>query len=270
VRDLLHHKIINNEHQPNAPWMVFIHGAGGNQSTWSQQVRVFRKSYNLLLIDLRDHGKSQSILPEANRYTFDLIADDVIYLLEEIGVQQAVFVSLSMGSLILQKLSMKRPDLIRAAIMAGGVFHVSSGMMLVIHLVNLLHWIIPYPWMYKMFSWVVMPRKHHQAARRIYIEQSKLLSQKAYLRWVSLYKEFKSMLKESFFYPVKYPTLVAMGGEDYVFLRAAKRYASKQPMVNLEVFPGCGHICNIEQASTFNTSVSQFLNSHQIIYSESA
>ena len=40
----------------NAPWVTFIHGAGGSSSVWFKQIRAFSKYFNLLLIDLRGHG----------------------------------------------------------------------------------------------------------------------------------------------------------------------------------------------------------------------
>ena len=46
----------------NAPWVTFIHGAGGSSSIWFKQIRRFSKNFNLLLIDLRGHGASKTKL----------------------------------------------------------------------------------------------------------------------------------------------------------------------------------------------------------------
>ena len=40
-----------------ASWVVFIHGAGGSISTWKRQIDFFKKEFNVLLLDLRDHGR---------------------------------------------------------------------------------------------------------------------------------------------------------------------------------------------------------------------
>jgi pimeloyl-ACP methyl ester carboxylesterase len=37
---MLHHIIYKNENQ-NAPWIVFIHGAGGSSTIWFKQVNSF-------------------------------------------------------------------------------------------------------------------------------------------------------------------------------------------------------------------------------------
>jgi pimeloyl-ACP methyl ester carboxylesterase len=40
-------------------WVTFIHGAGGSSSIWYKQLRDFKRHFNVLLIDLRGHGKSK-------------------------------------------------------------------------------------------------------------------------------------------------------------------------------------------------------------------
>jgi pimeloyl-ACP methyl ester carboxylesterase len=46
----------------NTQWVTFVHGAGGSSSIWFKQIRDFQKHYNVLLLDLRGHGKSQSMI----------------------------------------------------------------------------------------------------------------------------------------------------------------------------------------------------------------
>ena len=75
-RTLLHHEIIAEN--PNAPWLVFIHGAGGSIRTWKFQIEAFAPHYRLLLIDLRDHGYSKEIMPAFPAYDFDIVAKDIL------------------------------------------------------------------------------------------------------------------------------------------------------------------------------------------------
>ena len=66
---MLHHTIypaVNNSKK----WITFIHGAGGSSSIWFNQVRFFKANFNILLIDLRGHGKSESS-PDGTQYNFD-------------------------------------------------------------------------------------------------------------------------------------------------------------------------------------------------------
>ena len=60
---------------PEAEWVVFIHGAGGSSAVWFKQLKDFRKHFNLLLIDLRGHGKSTVSESEKHYkdYSFELL-----------------------------------------------------------------------------------------------------------------------------------------------------------------------------------------------------
>jgi pimeloyl-ACP methyl ester carboxylesterase len=75
--NLLHYEIVGKE---DAPWLVFVHGAGGSIRTWKFQVESFSKDFRLVLIDLRDHGFSKNIQPEYKAYDFDIVACDIIIL----------------------------------------------------------------------------------------------------------------------------------------------------------------------------------------------
>jgi pimeloyl-ACP methyl ester carboxylesterase len=58
---------------------------------------------------------------------------------------------------------------------------------------------------------------------------------------------------------IEIPALVAVGGEDHAYQRAAEVMASKLPRARYEVVEGAGHIVNIEAAAEFNASMLDFL-----------
>jgi len=68
---MLHHKVLPNSN--SSEWTIFIHGFGGSSNVWFKQVREFQQHFNVVLIDLRGHGKSQG-LPKKRKYSFELIA----------------------------------------------------------------------------------------------------------------------------------------------------------------------------------------------------
>ena len=117
---MLHYEL--HYRSAETPWMVFIHGAGGSLVTWKHQVREFRHLFNLLLIDMRDHGKSKGVTPSYEDYDFEIITDDILDVLNFLEIKKAHFLSLSLGSIILQKLHERRSELVHSMIMAGGVF----------------------------------------------------------------------------------------------------------------------------------------------------
>ena len=198
-RTLLYHEVVD-EAGAEAPWLVFVHGAGGSIRTWKYQIDAFRPHYRLLLIDLRDHGYSKDILPEFPEYDFDIVAEDILTVIDHLGIQKAHFVSLSIGSVILQKLDIERPELIDRMVMAGAIFDGSRLMHLFVHSGKLLNYILPYRAIYWLFSFIVLPRRNHRMSRWIFRRQSRRLSPGEYLKWVELYKPFFRLVSLSLFF----------------------------------------------------------------------
>ena len=263
-RTLLHHEVVASREQPDAPWLVFIHGAGGSIRTWKFQVEAFAPHYRLLLIDLRDHGFSKDILPEYEAYDFDIVAEDILRVVDHLGIEQAHFVSLSIGSVILQKLDIERPALIDRMVMAGAIFDGSKLMHMFVQSAKLLNWVLPYRAIYWIFSFIVLPRPNHRLSRYIFRRQSKRLTQGEYLKWVELYKPFFKLIRQYVNRPVSKKGLVVMGDQDHIFFRAAERFARIQENMRLSVIENCGHVCSIEAPELFNELVLKFLQDLEV------
>lgn len=257
-KEILYYEL--HERGPEYPWLVFIHGAGGSLVTWKHQVRDFKKFFNLLLIDLRDHGQSKNLEPAYDRYDFDIVTDDILEVLDHLGIEKAHFLSLSLGSIILQQLNERRPELMLSMIMAGGVFKADWKIHLFAHSGKFLSYFVPFRWIYDMFSLIVLPRKNHQPSRRLFRLQSQKLSPREFLKWLGLYRDFFRVVKRFYRRRLDTRSLIIMGGQDHVFLAAARRFTQQQAhLARLVVIDGCGHICNLEQAKHFNEAVLHFL-----------
>ena len=243
----------------NAAWVVFIHGAGGSLYSWKYQIEAFKPYFNLLLLDLRDHGQSQDIEPAFDQYNFDIVTDDILLVIDHLEITKAHFLSVSLGSVILQKIEEKRTTLIDKMIMSGGVFRATFRIKFFVHSAKILSYFLPYRVMYDLFSLIVLPKKNHQKARRIFRLQSQKITPEAYMKWVGLYKDFFRLLRSFFKRELQSMSLVVMGEEDHVFVKAAEKFARTHHRAQLVIFEKCGHICNIEQYERFNQIVLAFL-----------
>ena len=260
---MLHYQIHKLEEE--APWLVFIHGAGGGISTWKYQTDAFKPFFNLLLLDLRDHGLSKNLEPVFTSYNFDILCTDILEVIDHLNIETANFISLSLGSAILQRLDQRRPTLIDKMVLAGGIFRATLRMRFHVSISKFLNLVLPYRYIYALFSLIILPKKNHEKSRRLYRLQAKRLTQKEYMKWVGLYGEFFSLLDEYFYEKLKKVSLVVMGAEDHVFFKAAKRFVEKQEKASLVVFEKCGHICNIEQWQRFNEVALKFLQGERKI-----
>lgn len=259
---LLHHEVIAQN--PNAPWLVFVHGAGGSIRTWKFQIDAFAPHFRLLLIDLRDHGHSKDILPAFPAYDFDIVAKDILVLIDHLGIEKAHFMSLSIGSVILQKIDIERPELVDRMIMAGAIFDGSKAMHWFVHSGKFLSYILPYRALYWLFSFIVLPRRNHRLSRYIFRRQSRRLTTREYMKWIELYKPFFHLIRDYVNRPVMKKGLVVMGSQDHIFFRAAKQFTEIQKNMRLAVIENCGHVCSIEAPEVFNDLVLRFLQDLEV------
>jgi pimeloyl-ACP methyl ester carboxylesterase len=87
--NLLHYEVMGKE---GNPWLVFIHGAGGSVRTWKFQVAAFSPYFRLLFLDLRDHGYSKNIQPAYDSYDFQIIADDILKVIDHLEIEKEKYI----------------------------------------------------------------------------------------------------------------------------------------------------------------------------------
>ncbi|MEL6562646.1 MAG: alpha/beta hydrolase [Bacteroidota bacterium] len=264
---MLNHQVHINENADS--WVVFIHGAGGSIKTWKYQIADFTRHFNLLLIDLRDHGDSKSIQPDFPNYTFELISKDIDEVVTSVGIESAHFVTLSFGSVLIQDYTSRYSAKVRSVVFSGAIFKGNLAIKGFVHLARFFNLFLSYKTMYSMFSYLLMPKKRNQLARRIYQRQAGKLTQKEYMKWVGLYKEFFRLLSDFYHKTFTINSLVIMGSDDFVFLKAAKSFTNKQRLVDLEILAVAGHICNIDQWQLFNDTAIRFIISNDTQYKNS-
>lgn len=236
-----------------------MHGAGGNISTWKLQIPYFRKHFNLLLVELRGHGKSESLASE-KPYTFESVASDIREVIDHIGIKKAHFLGLSIGSLIIHVYNSKYPNSVKSIVGTGGIYGITWKIHYFSKAAHFLTRIFPYHILYKLFAWIVMPKANHKVSRKIFVNASKKLHQREYIRWLNLYGTFRSVVRELNFYDQNISVLLVMGEEDHLFLKPAEYFSGLHKEVRLHVMKKCGHICNIEKPDEYNKIVHDFLN----------
>ena len=107
--DLGNNEFINYEflENPRGNTIVFSNSLGSDLSMWDPQVEYFKDNYQIICYDKRGHGKSS---PIQGPYTFDMLENDVISIMDEIGIDKAHFVGLSMGGMTSLGLALKHSN----------------------------------------------------------------------------------------------------------------------------------------------------------------
>jgi len=254
---MLHYSCLKNA-DPNASWLTFIHGAGGNSSIWHPQVRFFKRFYHLLLIDLRGHGKSAEHHFK-EEYTFDNVTADIVEVLDQENVEKSHFVGISLGSILIRKLADSHPERMSKLILAGAILDLNLRSKCLMFLGKATQSLLPFIWIYTFFAHVIMPYRNHRAARSLFIREAKKLSQQEFLRWYKLTHDLLPHLKYFRQKKIKVPTLYIMGNQDYMFLSFVKKNVAEDQSADLLVLSKCGHVVNIERPDEFNQGMLRFL-----------
>lgn len=248
---------------PTADWVVFVHGAGGSARTFRYQLDDFKSRFNVLLLDLRDHGRSRTLSPpEDNQYTLKLMAKDVMHLLAELKITTAHFVGVSLGSLVIRWIELLQPRIVKSIVLAGGVFGLNRKMKVLLKLGLFIANLLPFHLLYQLLAWIIMPRKNHSKSREIFIREAKRIDQKAFMNWLGVARTIGKELERFFQHAVTVPTLSVMGDQDHVFIGPARAYAERSSKMDMITLPKCGHVCNIENAQDFNSAALAFIDSN--------
>ena len=242
-------------------WVTFVHGAGGSSSIWSRQIRSFKKNFNILLIDLRGHGNSKSIIKvgSTTKYTFDVITNDIIEVLSHLKIERSHFIGISLGTILIRDLAERSPELVESMIMGGAILKLNVRSKLLMGFGNLFKSVVPYIFLYKLFAFIIMPKKNHKESRLLFVEEDKKLYQKEFIKWYKLTAELPTLLRAFRLNDIDIPTLYIMGEQDHLFLPSIKKMIGGHLSAQLHVIKNCGHVVNVEQPREFNREVLLFL-----------
>ena len=258
---MLNHYTYLNEN--TSKWVSFVHGAGGSSSIWFRQIRAFKKEFNVLVLDLRGHGNSKPTIKDTfnTEYTFNAITLDILEVLTHLKIKKSHFIGISLGTILIRNLAEKRPDLVESMVLGGAILKLNFRSQILMRVGNLFKSVVPYMMLYKLFAFIIMPKKNHKESRILFVNEAKKLYQKEFIRWFKLTAEINPLLRFFRAKDIKIPTLYVMGEQDHLFLPSIKRVVNEHIESSLYVVKNCGHVVNVEQPDDFNIKTIGFLNS---------
>ena len=103
------------ENQKADKTLVFIHGFSVPSYIWDDTYysAIGKRVYKLLRLDLYGRGYSSNLDID---YTDNLLADQVIELLEELNIKKATLLGLSNGGRVISKIAYLKPELVEKLI----------------------------------------------------------------------------------------------------------------------------------------------------------
>ena len=102
----------------DAPPVILSAGLGGAGAYWAPNLGALTQGHRVILYDHRGTGRSDRALPDG--LTVDGMADDVVALMDGLGLETAHFVGHAAGGMIGLALALRRPQRLRSLTVVNG------------------------------------------------------------------------------------------------------------------------------------------------------
>ena len=250
---------------PDAPPLVLIMGWGGDHTAWALQAPAFAAEHRVIALDNR--GAGQSDVPEPP-YTIPGMAEDVIGLMDALGIGRAHICGASMGGMIAQELALRHPDRVRtlglhctaAGIDAYGRFLIDTLLAVKARGDREENVRAVMPWILCRKTMVERPE-----FIRFWIDRALAYPYPISLEGLSRQAEaIRAHDTAARLGELRMPTLVTTGAEDILVPPVSSRELhARIAGSELATIPDAGHLHFIEQAETFNGICLEFLKKHR-------
>jgi len=98
--------------------LFLLHGYTQSSKSWKPYVQNYEKDYEVYLVDLTGHGKSESFKQDLE---IKSVAEDLNSLIEYLKLEKIKAIGFSFGGDVLYQLALKKPELIESMITIGAV-----------------------------------------------------------------------------------------------------------------------------------------------------
>lgn len=97
----LHHQISGQ-----GPTLLILHGLFGSIANWGSQARTLSEHYQVISVDMRNHGRS----PHSDVMDYPSMAVDIVELMDNLSIDKAAVLGHSMGGKAAMQLAMNHSE----------------------------------------------------------------------------------------------------------------------------------------------------------------
>ena len=240
--------------------IVFIHGFPLNHSMWRQQLDYFAMRYRCIAPDLRGYGAS-FLTGDATKaaWSMDTFAEDVIALMDKLGIDKANVCGLSMGGYVAFALWRKYRKRVRRLVLADtkATGEPAEGKTNRARQAELVETQGAGALADEMMPKLIAPDsvKRYGNEVRHMIESTRADTIVATLPALSARKDMSDWLRR-----LHVPTLIAIGENDEIAsMKDAQFMKDNIEKSELAVIPDAGHLAPLENAPAFNEAMWKFI-----------
>ena len=222
----------------HGPPVVLLHGGLANSDYWGHQVTALAPHHTVVLVDSRGHGRSSR---DARPYGYDLMADDVVALLDTLHIARADVVGWSDGAILGLDLAIRHPDRV-GKIFAFAANTVTSGVQ---------EGVEKNPTFARYIE-----RAGHEYSRLSATPKD----YDAFVAQISKMWETEPNWTDAPLKSIRSPVWVVDGDHDEAIKRAHTEYmAATIPGAGLLILPNTSHFAFLQDPALFNAALLHFL-----------
>lgn len=241
--------------------VVFIHGFPFHSGLWADQLSAMPAGFRGIAPDLRGFGESSA--PGRGPLTMDQHADDVVGLMDHLGIRQAVICGLSMGGYVAFSLFRRHRSRVRALVLAATRSAADSAEAkqgrteLAKKVLNEGTSVVVESMLPKLLSDITPKTKPEVVdAVRALMEANNPEPIARALEGMASRDDSSDLLRE-----IDISTLVIHGEDDLVIPKGeAQLMARGIRGARIELLERAGHVLNMEDPATFNRLLKEFLD----------
>jgi 3-oxoadipate enol-lactonase len=240
-----------------APVVVLSHSLSCNLLMWNPQIDALNPYFQVLRYDTRGHGATAA---PSGPYTLEFLAEDVIGVLDTLGMDRVHFVGLSMGGMIGQCLALNHPHRLKSLALCDTASTIPAEAQPV--------------WQERLdkvrkkgmeaLAEETMERWFNPAFLRQNPPMVKLIREQILATPVAGYIGCAEAIRRLNYLDrisgINTPTLIMVGEDDPgTPVSASKAMHERIPDSKLVVLPSARHLSNVEQTEAFNAALLKFL-----------
>jgi 3-oxoadipate enol-lactonase len=239
--------------------VILSHSLSSSLVMWNPQMNALNPYFQVLRYDTRGHGKSDA---PSGAYTLELLAEDIIQLLDGLSMDQVHFVGLSMGGMIGQCLALNHPQRLKSLVLCDttAVFPAES-QPIWDERIDKAHKkgmeALSEETMERWFTPTFL--KRNPSMVKLIREQILATPVTGYMGCAEALRRLNYLEKLP---EIKIPTLIMVGEDDPgTPVSASKAMHKRISNSKLVVLPSARHLSNVEQNEAFNSALLKFLRS---------
>ncbi|MFO7255288.1 MAG: 2-succinyl-6-hydroxy-2,4-cyclohexadiene-1-carboxylate synthase [Bacillota bacterium] len=252
--------------------LVLLHGFTGRAAVWRPLLPELARRRRVVAVDLLGHGRSRTVAgrPQPERYRMEAQAEDLLAILDRMGLERVDLLGYSMGGRVALHLALHVPERLGALVLESaspGLASAQERAARVAHDEALAAFLEAAGIRAFVDRWEALPlfATHRRLPRRVWQRQRRL-------RLLNRPAELAASLRGmgtgaqaplwDRLARLAVPTRLVVGERDAKFVALARQMAARSPQIQVVTVPGAGHTVHLEQPEAFLQAVLPFLEAH--------